>query len=65
MEFREMQIGNWRAPFSSCRAAFSKVFSGEVENSLRLRLLGLATFWLVAIAVAWVGGTLGPGWEAE
>ena len=27
-----------------------------MEESLRLRLLGLATFWLVAIAVGWVGG---------
>ena len=57
MNLHEMQIGNWRAPFSSFRAASSKVFSGEVENSPRLRLLGLATFWLVAIAVAWVGGS--------
>ena len=36
---------------------FSGFFSGKVEDSLRLRVLGLATFWLVAISVAWVGGS--------
>ena len=36
----------------------SGVFSGKVEESLRLRLLGLAAFWLVLLAVAWVGGSL-------
>ena len=35
----------------------SGFFSGKVEDSLRLRLLGLATFWLVALSVAWVGGS--------
>ena len=35
----------------------SRFFSGNVEESLRLRVLTLAAFWLVAIAVAWVGGS--------
>ena len=40
----------------SFKGFLSRAFSGEVEESLRLRFLGLATFWLVALAVAWVGG---------
>ena len=35
----------------------SRLFSRQVEESLKLRLMGLATFWLVALAVAWVGGS--------
>ena len=35
----------------------SRFLSGKVEESLRLRFIGLATFWLVALSVAWVGGS--------
>ena len=34
-----------------------QMMSGKVEESVQLRLLGLATFWLVALSVAWVGGS--------
>ncbi len=37
----------------------SRAFPSRVEDSLRLRLTGLAAFWVVAIAIARVGG--GPG----
>ena len=37
--------------------AASRLFSGTIEESLRLRFLGLATFWLVAASLAWVGGS--------
>ena len=37
-------------------AALPRVFSGKVEDSLRLRLLGLATLWLVALAIGLEGG---------
>ena len=33
-----------------------EVFSGKIEDSMQLRLMGLAIFWLVALSVAWVGG---------
>ena len=39
------------------RRPISRLFSRKVEDSLRLRLLGLAAFWLVAVSVAWVGGS--------
>ena len=38
-------------------AALPRLFSGEVEDSFRLRLLGLAAFWLVAIAIGMQGGS--------
>lgn len=52
--------------------AASRLFSGGIEESLRLRFLGMATFWLVAASLAWVGGSpwtwigggrLGKGWR--
>ncbi len=38
----------WRLPGTS---------ASRIEDSLRLRLLGLSTYWLAALAVAWVGGS--------
>ena len=35
----------------------SGTLSGKVEDSLRLRILGLTAYWLAAISVAWVGGS--------
>ena len=45
-----MQAGRsrWRIPGTS---------ASRIEDSLRLRLLGLSTYWLAALAVAWVGGS--------
>ena len=43
-------------PFSF-RVGMPRLFSGDVEGSPRLRILVLATFWLVALSVAWVGGS--------
>jgi transglutaminase-like putative cysteine protease len=37
---------------------FSQLFSPQVEDSLRLRILTLAALWLGALALAWVGGNL-------
>ena len=37
---------------------FNRFFSTRIENSLRLRVLVLASLWLGAIGVAWVGGDL-------
>ena len=42
--------------FGLLKARFKGVFSSKVEESLHLRMLGLGTFWLVALAVGWVGG---------
>ena len=36
----------------------SRVFSPRLEESLRLRVLTVATLWLAALALAWVGGNL-------
>ena len=39
------------------RRGLSRFFSDKVDDSLRLRLLVLAAFWLTALSVAWVGGS--------
>ena len=52
-----MPEGKGQSFFLSHLAFLSRLFSGKVEDSLRLRLLGLAGFWLAALAVAWVGGS--------
>ena len=49
--------GNGRVAALPSLAALPRFFSGEVEDSLRLRLLGLAAFWLVAIAIGLEGGS--------
>ena len=49
-----------RTLFFLQQASYTPSFGGlgvKVEDSLRLRVLGLATLWLAAIAVAWVGGS--------
>lgn len=53
---KEMRGSTTTISLVSYRGFLSRAFSGKVEESLRLRFLGLATFWLVALALAWVGG---------
>ena len=53
------------APVKRLREWLSRVFSPRVEDSFRLRGLGLAALWLAALGLLWVGGnswlTLGGG----
>ena len=51
-----MPVSHRRVFFAPLAGALSGLFSTRVESSLRLRFLGLATFWLAALALAWVGG---------
>ena len=47
----------WQPPAADGVRRLGRTFSGQVEDSPRLRLLGLATLWVAALAVGWVGGS--------
>ena len=38
--------------------SLSRIFNARVEESWRLRILGLAYLWLAALGLVWVGGSL-------
>lgn len=48
----------FRKPLQLLRLWLSRFFSPRTEDSPRLRLLGLASLWLAAFGMTWVGGSL-------